>query len=190
MLLLFSFGWAMIGAYGWLAVEKALNLPPRILLLLGLLVGFFIYYDYTIPPMLSRPATVSAFYTDFLDDVPDDVVLAIIPFGRQEDKRYLYYQTLHEHPMTGGIVSRSEADIFNFINSNSLLRAGSVDIAPEPIPEDIGAGFRHLAAANVGYFIIDKQLMASAGRDFEACTLMTKSIFLLIWFAAQTILKN
>ncbi len=168
LLLLFSFGWAMIAAYGWLAFEKTINLPRRFMLLIGVIIGAFIFIDYTSAPFPNRPATVSAFYTDYLDDIPNDVALAIIPFGRQEDKRYLYYQTYHEHPITGGIISRSEANIFDFINSNSLLRAASVDIHPVPIPDNIEEGFGHLASVNVGYFVIDKNLMVSAGEDYQA----------------------
>jgi hypothetical protein len=166
-LLIFAFAWSMIGAYGWLTVEKALKVPRGALLFAGLLVGLLILLDYAFPQFPHRPVVVSPFYTEYLEAVPNDEALAIIPFGRQEDKRYLFYQTLHEHPITGGHISRSEAETLDFINQNPLLRAGAVEMEPVPIPDNIEEGFRQLADVNVHYFIIDKNLMVWAGRDFE-----------------------
>jgi hypothetical protein len=167
MLLLFSFGWAMVVAYGWLSFKKTFRLGRRTTLLVGLFAAAAIYADFTAVPFPTRPATVSPFYTDYLDDVPDDVALAILPTGRQEDKWYLYYQTIHKHPMTGGHISRSETETYSFIRNNPLLRAGSVNLEPVPIPDDVEDSFRELAEINVGYFILDKMLMAQAGEDVE-----------------------
>jgi hypothetical protein len=36
-----------------------------------------------------------------------------------------------------------------------------------PIPDDVEDSFRELAEINVGYFILDKMLMAQAGEDVE-----------------------
>jgi hypothetical protein len=167
MMLLFSFGWAMLAAYGWLVLERNGRLSQRKMLLAGLLVGLLIYIDFTIAPFPTRPATVSSFYTDYLTAVPDDVALAILPTGRQEDKWYMYYQTIHHHPMTGGHVSRPEVETFTFMRSIPILRAGSVNLEPVPIPEDVGDSFRQLAEVGVGYLILDKMLMAEAGEDIE-----------------------
>jgi hypothetical protein len=107
------------------------------------------------------PLQVSSFYTDFLQDVPQEIALAIVPTGRQEDKRYMYYQTLHERRMTGGVVSRAEADTFDFVHSHNLLRAGAVDLPPTAMPRDISNQLASLAELNIGFFIIDKTLLYS-----------------------------
>lgn len=161
MMLLFSFGWAMVTAYGWLSLKNLFRLKRSAVLLVGLFVGLAIYGEFTSPEFPTRSAEISPFYTDYLDDVPDDVALSILPTGRQIDKRYLYYQTIHHHPMTGGVVSRAEAETFSFIRNNPLLRAGSIDLEPTPIPDNIEEIFREFAELNIGYFILDKTLMPS-----------------------------
>jgi hypothetical protein len=159
VLLLFALGWGMIVAYGWIAMKNVLNLPHRKMLAAALLVGLLIYGEFTIKPYPTTNAAVSSFYSTFLDDVPDDVALAILPTGRQEDKRYLYYQTIHEHPITGGVISRANEETFSFIETNPILRAGAVNLESEPIPDNIEDSFRQLAEINVGYLVLDKEFL-------------------------------
>lgn len=159
MMILFAFGWAMIIAIGWLAFRDLLNMSGKNIQIAALVVGLLIYGEYTIRPFPSTPAIVSDFYNDYLDDVPDDVALAILPIGRQDDKRYLFYQTIHQHPITGGVISRAEADTFDFMVNNPVLRAGMVDLDPVPIPDNFEESFQQLAEINVGYLIIDKTLI-------------------------------
>jgi hypothetical protein len=75
------------------------------------------------------------------------------------DKLQLYYQTIHEHKMTGGVVSRSSSTMFDFINNNPLLRAGAVDLEPVPLPEDVISALKDLADHHVGYLVLDKTLL-------------------------------
>lgn len=159
MMILMSLGVAMVTAYGWLGMLESIGNDRKKILIAAALTGGLIFFEYTAVPFPSTPATVSAFYTDYLDEVPQDVVIAIIPTGRQQDKRYMYYQTIHEHPMTGGVISRAGEDVFQFITNNSLLRAGAVDLREKVAPTDREAALAQLAEANVGFFIIDKALL-------------------------------
>ena len=159
MMILMSLGVAMVAAYGWLGMLESIGNDRKKILIAAALTGGLIFFEYTAVPFPSTPATVSAFYTDYLDEVPQDVVIAIIPTGRQQDKRYMYYQTIHEHPMTGGVISRAGEDVFQFITNNSLLRAGAVDLREKVAPTDREAALTQLAEANVGFFIIDKALL-------------------------------
>lgn len=159
MMILMSLGVAMVAAYGWLGILESIGNDRKKILVAAALTGGLIFFEYTAVPFPSTPATVSAFYTDYLDEVPQDVVIAIIPTGRQQDKRYMYYQTIHEHPMTGGVISRAGEDVFQFITNNSLLRAGAVDLREKVAPTDREAALAQLAEANVGFFIIDKALL-------------------------------
>ncbi len=158
MMILFSMGWAMIVAYGWLGFRDLLNKKGTITWLICLMVGLAIFFDFTAVPFPLRPNRVSTFYTEYLKGIPDDIALAIIPTGRQEDKRNIYYQTFHEHPITNGVISRAGEDVFRFIKKNPLLRAGAVDLEPVPLPENPQAALTELAEANIGYLIIDKTL--------------------------------
>lgn len=159
MMILMSLGLAMVVAYGWLGMLESIGNDKKKMLIVATLIGALIFFEYTAVPFPSTPATVSAFFTDYLDEVPQNVAIAIIPTGRQQDKRYMYYQTIHGHPMTGGVISRAGEDVFRFITNNPLLRAGAVDLVEKVAPTDREAALNQLAEANVGFFIIDKTLL-------------------------------
>ena len=163
MMILMSFGLAMLTAYGWLGFWESLqNRATRQQMLAAMLVGLAIFAEFTAVPFPFTPATISSFYTEYLNDVPQDVVLAIMPTGRQEDKRYMYYQTFHKHPMTGGVVSRAGEETFAFINGNPLLRFGAEDLDPVPFPDNPEVSLQHLAESGIGFLIIDKTLIDDA----------------------------
>ena len=161
MNILMSLGLAMLVAHGWIALTSQLK-RVEARYIAAVIALLMVYLDYTAAPFPHTQAEVSSFYTEYLDNVPNNVVLSILPTGRQEDKRYLFYQTLHEHPMTGGVISRSSPETFSFIYGNPLLRAGAVDLKSVPIPRNIPSHLQTLAAANVGYLIFDKTLMETA----------------------------
>ena len=165
MMILMSFGLAILVAYGWLGLQQSLqNLTAKQIALVAIFVGLVIFVDFTAVPFPSRSAAVSPFYTEFLDEIPQDVTLAIVPTGRQKDKRYLYYQTFHEQPMINGVISRAGEDVFAFINNNPLLSYGIarndalVVSDPAPFPDNPEASLHDMAQIGVGYFIIDKTL--------------------------------
>ena len=165
MMILFSMGLSLLVAYGWLALKSQLHTTRAKTAVAAFLIGLFIFVDYTAAPFPTTPATISAFYTDYLNAVPDDVVLVTLPTGRQEDKRYMFYQTYHNHPMVNGVISRADDTIFDFIFKNALLRAGAVNLQleePSPIPTGalLDEALQELADTNVGYLILDKNLMA------------------------------
>ncbi|HSM58817.1 MAG TPA: hypothetical protein VK879_21870, partial [Candidatus Sulfomarinibacteraceae bacterium] len=120
-------------------------------------LGLLVLLEYLAPGMPYTPVHVSPFYTDYLDTVPDDVALAIVPTGRDEGKHYLFDQTFHGHKITSGVVSRPSRETFAFIEDNDLLRAGASDREPAPIPADLSPSLQELARYNIGYLIIDKR---------------------------------
>lgn len=158
MMILMTMGMAMMVAYGWLAMAKQIE-NKKVLAGITAVIIIGIFAEYTAVPFPTTTPQVSPFYTTHLKNMADDVVIATMPTGRQEDKRYLYYQTLHEHKMTGGVISRASEDVFAFINDNPILRAGAVDLPPVPLPEDTNLALQELSEANVQYLIVDKILM-------------------------------
>lgn len=154
-----SLSLAMIVAYGWIAFAGQIK-QAKYVRLAGVLFVLLILLDYTggtFPHLVPR---VSPFYTEFLDEVPDEVALAILPIGRQVDKKYLFLQTLHGHRMTGGVISRPRPEVFSFMYDNPLLRAGVNDLERVPLPTDPLPHLEALARANIGYLILEKDLMA------------------------------
>lgn len=162
MMILMSLGLAMLTAYGWMGLKQSVGESTKRIMVAAVLVGAMIFVEYTAVPFRSTPATVSEFYSEYLQDVPNDVAIAILPTGRQQDKRYMYYQTIHKHPMTGGVISRAGENVFQFITENPLLRAGAVNEPPVPFPENAAAALETLADENVGFLIIDKALLSEA----------------------------
>jgi hypothetical protein len=74
----------------------------------------------------------------------------------------MYYQSFHGHPMSGGMIARGDRNVFRFIEENSLLRAGAVDMPPLPFPNNANQALAELAEANIGFLIIDKALLNAA----------------------------
>lgn len=156
--ILLGMGVAMLGAYGWLAVRARMQGEKRQRFAAACLI-LAIFGEYTVGPFpLTRPQ-VSPFYTEVLAQEPPEVAVAILPTGRQQDKKYMYYQTLHGHKMVGGVISRASEATFAFIYNNPLLRAGAVDLLPAPIPEDVRPHLQALADYNIAYLILDKTMM-------------------------------
>ena len=162
---LLSAALAVLVGYGWTVVASRLQSKRWQHWLLAATLGALIFAEYMIPPFPYRTPPVSAFYTAYLDNVPDDVALAILPTGRQEDKLYMYYQTLHGHPMTGGVISRPQEDVFRFIRANPLLRAAAVNWEPAPLPADFSPSLQELANAGVGYVVLEKTIFRRKGLD-------------------------
>jgi hypothetical protein len=155
---LLSLALAMLAAYGWVVFKERLphskGRPVAALLVLAA-----VYIDYTAALFPSTPIHVSKFYTEFLDEAPDDVILAVLPNGRQEGKRHLYYQTIHERKITGGVVSRADDIVLSFIRGNELLRAADADLDSVEIPEDVMTPLSALAERGITYLVLDKELM-------------------------------
>jgi hypothetical protein len=159
--ILVSFSLAVLAGYSWVELAQYLrrrSLQPTVVTLIGLLFIILVYIDYTPHPFPRVGAQVSAFYTDFLAEVPNEVALATVPFGRQQDKRYLFYQTFHQHPITGGVVSRPLPGTYSFIEGNPILQAGTIEDAPISIP-NIAQELSSLTEQNIGYLVIHKNLM-------------------------------
>lgn len=156
--ILFTMGVAVLGAYGWMVMQTALHSQKkqRIAAAIVVLVIFGEYAAASFP--YERPH-VSPFYSQILPQEPADVVIAILPSGRQPDKLYMYYQTIHGHKMTGGVISRSQAETFAFIYNNPLLRAGVDDQPATPIPTDVRPHLQQLAENNIVYLVLDKTLL-------------------------------
>ncbi|MCA9937864.1 MAG: hypothetical protein KC418_04440 [Anaerolineales bacterium] len=158
---------AMLAALGWQTLQQQIRQPRLAWVVWGvtlLLLGA----DYLPLPMPRAPAQVSEFYTTYLADVPADVPLATLPVGRQVDKYYLYYQTYHQHSITGGVISRAGINTFAFIDNNPLLAASRLDDGrPLPTPAAARAGVEQLARQGVGFLVIARTAVPLEPADYE-----------------------
>ncbi len=156
--ILLTLGLAMLGAYGWVAMKVQLAGPKKQLIAAAIII-LAIFGEYAAAPFPYTTPHVSLFYSEILPQEPADVTIAILPFGRHQDKFYMYYQTIHGHKMTGGHISRAQPETFAFIYNNPLLRAGVADQPATPIPTDVRPHLQTLADNGVTYLILDKTLM-------------------------------
>ncbi len=164
---------AALSALGWQTLQERLRRrSPWLAWAAWGVTLLLISVEYLAMPFPHSPARLSPFYTEYLAAVPDDVPLATIPVDRQVDKYYLFYQTYHQHPITGGVVSRAEADTFDFIEDNPLLAAGRLQGGgPMPARPVIQAALQQLVEQGIGFLVISKTpvpLDPEGYRDFDA----------------------
>ncbi len=158
MMILMAFGWSMVSAYGFLALANRLQKRPQLVRAAGLLAAAAIFLEFTAAPFPARSAKVPEFYRSGLSEVPDDVALTILPTGRQHDKFYMYYQTVHQHPLTGGVISRAAPETVAFLYDIPMIAyALANDSRADFSVTAVTAQLDRLAHANVGYLIIDKE---------------------------------
>lgn len=156
--ILISMGVSVLIAFGWIGMQTQIKTDQ------GRQIGFVIllvllFADYAWPQIPIAPAEVSTFYTEYLEDVDDNVVLTKLPSNRQFDKLYMYFQTYHGHPMTNGVISRAETDTFAFIESNSILAARQTPEETPLPPDNIDEALGHLSETGVGLLVFNKEFM-------------------------------
>jgi hypothetical protein len=159
---------AVLVAYGWLTVRGALKTRRAALAPAALIAGLLIFVEYAAPTLFPslptafpmRAIPVSDFYTTYLPQADDHYAIAPLPTARHIDKAYLYYQTFHGRPIIGGLISRPSDEVYTFIRSNPLLSAGQGDEPNPPAADvDVEAALAHLAEADIGYLVFDKNAM-------------------------------
>ncbi len=150
--ILIAFGW--VGIMTQIQTERGKKIGAVLLTLL-------LFADYTWPQMQYFPVEISPFYTEYLDEVDDDVILTQLPSNRQFDKFYLFLQTIHGRKITNGVISRAEVDTFTFIENNAILALRQTPEETPLPPENLNEALSELANINVGFIIFEKAFMDS-----------------------------
>ena len=171
-------GRAIVGVYMALAVLMAISVgsaagrlrSPALQWLLVALVAFE-YWDAPIRlTPLDRPAVYAALASAASGAVCE------VPFGigdglstglGSQERRGLYYATLHEHPVAGGYIGRMPADAAGRYASNAmtanLLRL-STTAGTLPVPDD-SEGFLTVPCR---YLVVDRAASSAALRSYIA----------------------
>jgi hypothetical protein len=132
----------------------------RLMSIVGLGCGALILFEYLgVPYPTLAPLPASAFYAQLANDT-ESYALLDIPLKRSDTKYYLYYQTIHAHPIVQGRVARVPPEASRLFDEIPLLGAWQQSIAA-PRPADVGAQLAQLAARNVYYVILHKDLTPS-----------------------------
>ncbi len=155
--ILISMGVSMLIGFGWIGFMERTQLH-RQKSLMAIIFAVLLFADYGWPQIPFQSPQVSSFYTETLAEFDENTLLTLMPSSRQIDKTYMYYQTLHGHKMTNGVVSRPEADTFAFIAENEMLANRQDGLAVDP-PTDIDAALDGLKNAGVNLLIFNKAFM-------------------------------
>lgn len=118
-----------------------------------------ILVEYAVVPF----PTMQLPYPPFLHELakePGDFGVIDFPMGRQNGKRYQFYQTVHGKRIAGGHVSRKPDTADAFIDANPLLEQLDDEEAPSP-NLDVHAEFENLADHGFRYLIVHKRFLSS-----------------------------
>lgn len=156
--ILTSFALSVLIAFGWLGIRQQLA-TPRSRQIGAVLLSTLLFADYAGPQIPTAPLVVSPFYVQTLAKVNDGVGLTHLPINRQFDKRYLFYQTLHGHKISNGVISRAEADTFQFMEENAILALRFGDGQTQLPPPNLDEALAQLAETGVGLLVFEKGFM-------------------------------
>jgi hypothetical protein len=129
-----------------------------VVLLTGFVVALVLFEYLTLPFPTSRNEP-SAFYYQLAQE-DGDFAVAEVPIDRQFSKYSMYYQTIHEKKLVGGMVARTPTYAYDYIERNPLLYAawqGGPQILDD---SDVDRGMTMLADDDVRYLILHKDFLA------------------------------
>lgn len=150
---------------------------PRPAFALTALAGVLIVVEYLVAyPML--PLTTPPWYAT-LPQSDEPVGLLDIPICPQaaHNKRYMFYQLQHGHPLVQGHISRPSREMFAFIDSVPLLQQINCRLEPSITVPTVSEQLRRLAAADVPYLILHKEYLKPEQLDAWRAWLAIPPIF-------------
>ena len=112
--------------------------------------------EYLCIPFPVTKIKVPTFFQE-LAEQPGDGVILDLPMGRQPAKISMYWQTVHEHPIVDGHVSRTPPDVYEWVDSYPVLHSlracerslPPADLAPL-LPQLVGTGIEYVAVHKMG----------------------------------------
>ena len=144
---------AVLAGYGATVLRERLT-RARSALLWGILSAL-ILFDYFNLPAATVRAAVPDFYAILSQEECDFAVLDL-PLGRDHGDYYMFYQTVHGHPIVEGNTARPQPYMFAFIDGNTMLRSWREGHESESAPDDISRQLGHLAEAGIYYIVMHK----------------------------------
>jgi hypothetical protein len=127
------------------------------------LTGAIIFAEYAVLPFPTSVPAQSEFFNQLRLE-PGHFAITDFPIGYlAHDKWYMYAQTLHERPMTGGHVSRIPAQADDLMDRVPVLHEARSGAPKAGELDDVSRQLAPLVEANVKYVILHKD-RASASR--------------------------
>ncbi|MBN1814122.1 MAG: hypothetical protein JXA14_19950, partial [Anaerolineae bacterium] len=127
---------------------------------LGMLGGIIFFEYIAVPVPLIRPKASEFLYQ--MSTEPEEYAVLNLPINLASSKEYMFQQTIHQHPILQGNVSRLPPGAFDYLDShpwlNSLQESGKMP----PQPTDVSRQLETLAQDNVRYIILHKKAVRLA----------------------------
>jgi hypothetical protein len=144
------------------------QLCPFRSILITAIVAAVVLFEYLAIPFPTKSLRVPSFYLSLAGD-EGDFALVEIPIGRQADKYSMYFQTLHEKPIVGGVVSRTPPQAYGYIKENKLLHVAWQGDAQSLSSAEAAESLTQLVEDGVRYVVLKKYLLeASAVERWRA----------------------
>jgi hypothetical protein len=145
----------MLAAYGATAIKE--HLGHRHSIIVWGTLSVLVLFDYVNLPTETIPAHVPDFYHT-LASKPGDFALAGLPGDRQGAELYMFYQTVHGHPLMTGHISRLPPNALDFVSSvpltEDIYRKGKINTELQ----DVSRQLSQLADAGIRYIILHKNM--------------------------------
>ena len=167
--LLLALPMAMLAGYGLAAVTTRL---PRWRSGATIAVAALVLFEYLNLPAATVPAQAPQFYERLPQEEPGEYAVLDLPLGRDKGDYYMFYQTVHGHPIVEGNTARPQPYMFAFIQSSPLLHALRQQEPLAAYPDDISRQLQGLADSGIRYIVLHKPFLppeqVTAWRSFFA----------------------
>jgi hypothetical protein len=127
-------------------------------------MAFLILFDYLNLPTAMVPAHVPDFYRSIAnqsENQADDFALVGLPGHRGDTEYYMFYQTMHGHPLLDGHISRLPPKALSFISSVPLVDGIYTSGTINTNRSDISRQLSMLAETGFRYIVLHKNLASS-----------------------------
>jgi hypothetical protein len=132
-------------------------------LLMTLIVGA-IGVEYLVIPYPLQAAQVSPFYAQLAEE-PHSGAILNVPIDPYASKPYMYAQTVHQHPIVQGRVSRYPEGAFDYVEGQPWIRAMRRYPNVPPKQMDISRQLGALEEDGILYLIVHKSLIGDEHWD-------------------------
>ena len=150
---------AILAGYGLLHLLSVW--PGRNRWLAGLTIASIvaiILFEYLVIPYPLQSAGVSAFYAQLAAE-PEPFAILNVPVDPYASKPYMYAQTVHQHPIVQGRLSRFPEGVFDYLEGQPWIRAMRRYTDIPPRQADISRQLNALAGDGIRYLIVHKSLI-------------------------------
>ena len=151
-------GYGALVLRGWLARQRWGGRVARPVILSALL-GLLILADYVSIPTATVSTRVPDFYLDLASEAGDFAIVEL-PGQRPDAAPYMFYQTVHGHPLQTGHISRVPSKALDFISSVPVLSMTYEDGPLNTKPPDVSRQLAMLADAGFRYIVVHKDTTA------------------------------